>query len=76
MSLVVSIKVYKSFTISLRITYTCRLEYNYFPVGNSAVGKSAITQSFATDGIQFPKSYTMVSNFTLHEFWLMINKLG
>lgn len=31
-------------------------------VGDSGVGKSAIAQSFHSDGTHFPKSYTMVSS--------------
>lgn len=30
-------------------------------VGDSGVGKSAIAQSFHSDGTHFPKAYTMVS---------------
>jgi len=29
--------------------------------GNDGVGKSALVESFASDGTQFPKNYTMVS---------------
>ena len=30
-------------------------------IGDSTVGKSALTQAFASDGTHIPKAYTMVS---------------
>ena len=33
--------------------------------GDSTVGKSALTQSFASDGTQFPKAYAMVSSISM-----------
>ena len=36
------------------------MELNFRVAGDSTVGKSAITQSFVSDGTQFAKAYNMV----------------
>lgn len=42
---------------------------NFRVVGDSTVGKSAITQSFASDGTQFAKAYNMVGGCQISAEW-------